>query len=437
MKTKMTTAWQGAALVGVMGLALGCVEPTMSGEVSVRVVAPNADYSAYALRTEAVENVVDVHQLHHEKFRFLGGGMLRGDEMESFLSSETNPRQFAVKTRSGFKQSINPYLEVRDGVVHGKEFDSMMALTAFAGMAPIWDWYEKQIGDSSVATQEPGFVVFYGDIVPSVWLPVPLVQMDNAVYLAGVDVWMIFPVGNQEGVPYAMNRGVLAHEFHHRIFFQNVWATAAFERWKSLLSATGDMSSEEQRSLNLLRALDEGLADIHAIGYTGNIRFMEPSFSSEHLQGPIKEVLEAERIRRNIESDFADEATYDNLAQDDLNHELFDGCGLSNDFEATGDILSGQAWSPYCLGSVVARTLWDGVGRDHDQLVAVLLPSVNATLALLGDELAKNEPFDLDVFFEILLQVLPSTFQTQNLCEAIEMRFQSLATAERIPSCVF
>ena len=113
-----------------------------------------------------------------------------------------------MKTRSGFKQSINPYLEVRDGVVHGKEFDSMMALTAFAGMAPIWDWYEKQIGDSSVATQEPGFVVFYGDIVPSVWLPVPLVQMDNAVYLAGVDVWMIFPVGNQEGVPYAMNRGV-------------------------------------------------------------------------------------------------------------------------------------------------------------------------------------------------------------------------------------
>ena len=92
MKTKMTTAWQGAALVGVMGLALGCVEPTMSGEVSVRVVAPNADYSTYALRTEAVENVVDVHQLHHEKFRFLGGGApWRRDG--KFLSSETNPRQ--------------------------------------------------------------------------------------------------------------------------------------------------------------------------------------------------------------------------------------------------------------------------------------------------------------------------------------------------------
>jgi len=416
---------------------LGCGPEPLGGELTLKVVAPNDDFASYELRQVQVSNVENIYQLQHANFKFLGGGLLEGDDMQNLLTSEVTPQSFATQTRSHFDQTLEPHLAIRDEVVHAQDFHSLMALSAFAGFEKIWGWYVNDIGDRSTATTEPGYVVFYGDIVPSNLLPVPMIQMDNAVYLAGVDVWMVFPVGNQEGVPYAMNQGVLAHEFHHRIFFQNVWTTSAFDRWKSILSATESLSASEQRNLNLLRALDEGLADINAIGYTKNIGFMEPSFHSEHLDVVSAELLGAESLRRNIESDFVDRATYDNLGDDSLEHALVDGCGVAQNFTTSGDILSGQAWSPYCLGSVVARTIWEGVGRDHQLLREVMLPAINQTLFHLGEVLGTDQDFDFDVFFQLLLESLPNTFDTADLCSEIATRFSSLATADRIPLCAF
>ena len=194
------------------------------------------------------------------------------------MAVTNDPKELASATRASFSQTLHVDLSRNQDVYRSHDFNSLLALSAFSGIQRVWSWYVDQIGDVSAATQEKGYVVFYGDVVPSRFLPLPMVQMDNAVYLAGVDVWMVFPVGNQEGVPYAMNHGVLAHEFHHRIFFQSVWAVHAFERWKSILNSEADISASEQRSLNLLRALDEGLADINAIGFTRNVAFMDPSF---------------------------------------------------------------------------------------------------------------------------------------------------------------
>ena len=99
--------------------------------------------------------------------------------------------------------------------------------------------------------------------------------------------------------------------------------------------------ASEQRSLNLLRALDEGLADINAIGFTRNVAFMDPSFLNENLDAISEDLLGAESQRRNIESDF-DTASYDNIGQDNLEHVLAEGCGQANDYESSGDILAGD-----------------------------------------------------------------------------------------------
>ena len=425
------------SLVLICLALLGCTPEPLGGELTLEVVAPGDSFASYALAEVQVSNVENIYELSHDDFKFLGGGLLKGDDMQALLGADVTPESFAVQTRAHFAQTLEPNLVVRDGVVHSQDFHSLMALTAFAGFSKIWGWYASGVGDQSAATSSPGFIVFYGDIVPSALLPVPMIQMDNAVYLAGVDVWMIFPVGNQEGVPYAMNQGVLAHEFHHRVFFQNVWSGNAFERWKSILSSTEQLSANEQRSLNLLRALDEGLADINAIGFTQNIGFMDPSFHSEHLEGITAELLAAESLRRNIESDFVDLATYDNLADDSFDHTLVEGCGVANNFTTSGDILSGQMWSPYCLGSVLARTLWEGVGRDHDVLRNAMLPAINQVLVHLGEILAEEEDFDFDVFFQLLMEALPQSIDAALFCSEIAQRFSSLATVDRIPSCAF
>lgn len=418
-----------------MFVNIQCALEDASGEVRVEVVAPDTRYENYSLKEVVIPNVESIKGLIHEDYTFLSGGLLKGDEMQRILSNENDPVVFAAKTRASFRQQMQIDLVKTNQTFSAKSFDSLLALSAFAGVQQVWDWYRHELNDVSDATATKGYVVFYGDIVPSNFAPIPMVQMDNAVYLAGVDVWMVFPVGSQEGVPYAMNHGVLAHEFHHRVFFQSVWAKEAFERWKTLLNADESLSADEQRSLNILRALDEGLADINAIGFTRNVRFMNPSFESIHLDVLTNELLTAESERRNIESDFLDLATYDNLATDTLEHDLVSGCGRSNDFKTTTDIF-GDVWSPYCLGSVIARTLWDGAQRDFEILNQSILPSINQTLPILGAEMAMGNSFDLDLFFNILLDTLPDEFDHSILCEHIQLKFTSLTESGRIPKCV-
>ena len=70
---------------------------------------------------------------------------------------------FALKTRTSFEATINPNLGTDGELVVARDFHSLMALTAFGGFTEIWDWYEKEIGDTSNATQTFGHIVFYGD----------------------------------------------------------------------------------------------------------------------------------------------------------------------------------------------------------------------------------------------------------------------------------
>ncbi len=419
----------------VLWALTSCTEAQTTQTIWAEVVTPDENFSNYSLNEVQIENVENIRNLEHQRFKFLGGGFLSGDDLQNFLAVSSDSKELAASTRSAFAQTLSVDFTEAYDVYRANDFDSLLALSAFAGINNVWNWYVDVVGDTSSATTEKGYVVFYGDVIPSRLLPLPMVQMDNAVYLAGVDAWMIFPVGNQEGVPYAMNHGVLAHEFHHRVFFQSVWASHAFERWKSVLNTEAKISTDEQRSLNLLRALDEGLADINAIGFTQNITFMNPSFINDHVDEFTKTLLDAESQRRNIESNFSDAATYDNIREDALEHELFNGCGQANNYETTGDILSGDVWSPYCLGSVIARTLWDGTGRNFNVLNEIFLPAINRSLNELGIVLSTGKSFDVDVFWDLFIAELPMDFDIQGLCENIHLKFLSLSDSGRVPAC--
>ena len=63
--------------------------------------------------------------------------------------------------------------------------------------------------------------------------------------------------------------------------------------------------------------------------------------------------------------------------------------------------------------------------------------AVNDTLSQVGVVLADGEAFDLDVFFEILLNTLPASFDNADFCKALQARFASLVMENRIPACGF
>jgi hypothetical protein len=98
-----------------------------------------------------------------------------------------------------------------------------------------------------------------------------------------VQAFLILPFHNAQAVPMAINYGVIAHEFSHRVFNKRVYRGQSIPtplvNWQAFLTA------EPQR--NLLKALDEGLADWNAFGATClspfgcDARFLAPSVSAE------------------------------------------------------------------------------------------------------------------------------------------------------------
>jgi len=112
------------------------------------------------------------------------------------------------------------------------------------------------------------------------------------------------------GAQFGLNPGIIAHEFGHRIFHQNVWGQTreTFERMV-LLSTLGNKTEEEQKAVMdslctdptpldsfpdcaatsiLLNGLDEGICDVYAYTFTGVPDFyfsrsIDPDVAAEPL----------------------------------------------------------------------------------------------------------------------------------------------------------
>ncbi len=91
---------------------------------------------------------------------------------------------------------------------------------------------------------------------------------DNALYYSPLQAFMILPFKTQQRIPFAMNMGIIGHEFSHRVFNSRVYGGVGIpEVWKA-----GNLASLNNRwtglPINLLRAFDEGLADYHGYAVT-------------------------------------------------------------------------------------------------------------------------------------------------------------------------
>jgi hypothetical protein len=84
---------------------------------------------------------------------------------------------------------------------------------------------------------------------------------DNMLFLSFIKSFVIVPFKNEQKIPLPMNIGVVAHEVAHKVF--NFKALSD----QGIHPALGAWSLE---AFNLLKSLDEGLADFHGFSATCN-----------------------------------------------------------------------------------------------------------------------------------------------------------------------
>ena len=138
-----------------------------------------------------------------------------------------------------------------------------------------------------------------------------LLVMITRLISAAFNPIALFPIGENKGLPMSMNEGVLAHEYHHRLFFNQLWVNNNSEkRWHRYQARYNQKKKIQKRSHILLSATDEALADLFAVAYTGLPNFMAASLTSDKAR-----LINEER---ELEGAFATKATYEILATSNL-----------------------------------------------------------------------------------------------------------------------
>jgi hypothetical protein len=388
------------------------LNPSKPGEFSLQVV-----------------KFVDIPSLPHllsEKMRFVTKARLR----QGSISEEAQKSQSFADLLDALQNKIdgkplNLNLSIENEIARGQTFESMLALSAYCHLEKIFFFAKEKAKVGDDLFNRPLTVAVYGEILSDDRKAPTVSKSDNAIYVGSADTVFLLPLGKEEGLPLAMHEGVLAHEFHHRIFFKKIWDNPDYPNLWSLFQSRYDPFNIrlEMRSRILLNALDEGLADIFAIAFTGLPDYLDVSLTHKNT--------EALRRQRDINGDFAREITYDFLRETKTKNDLLEACG-----EKAEDFTSPK-FNVYCLGTIIARTIFLASSENLQILRELVLPVVVESLSKIAAKLDRGHQFELDIFFDELVvqsQKVSSEFST-NLCRQLRERFASLATPERIPSC--
>jgi hypothetical protein len=189
---------------------------------------------------------------------------------------------------------------------------------------------------------------------------------------------------------------------------------------------------ETQHQKLVLGGLNEGLADILAVGMMSDPSFMVRAFGAPPLE------LTADK--RDLEGEFATTVTYGGLLAGE--HEGF--CGDPMPPADTPADAPKVAFSDYCLGVLAANVLWETSGRDAETLRHVVNPAVVASMRGLAARIVaanadkvEDDPmtFDIVMYLDATAEALPEGELRSRFCALAEERFAAALTDTDIPFC--
>ena len=400
-------------------LASAC--SAVGGPVLVEVLVPDPEgQGGVRLDDAELSSVIDLHKGTGALFDIRGGMEINALDADGIGSDFDD---VVAQKRGTGGTDLMPRMSFDGTRYVALDFETLTYFTLFENFEEAFQFASAIYGDDSGASGDKGIVALFGSLQLAEGLPIPIVSSDNAAYVPLVDGWLALRTGIQDGVPFAMHRGVIAHEFGHRLFFHNAFIDneGGFDVWRQRLDT--ELGAADVRAQTLLSGVDEGLADLFAIAALGDKDAVNRAFAEAGG------LFEGEADRRDLEGEFATVATYDNLAQLAVDTTFLEACSL------TAENFAGS-FNFYCLGTVVAAALWDGSGRDLGVLRTEVGPAVVRALPRVGEVLVQGTLFDVDVLLEAIAATLGPGGRKDAVCAAFSARFASLVAGGRVPSCL-
>ncbi|MFZ5470977.1 MAG: hypothetical protein ACOZIN_16235 [Myxococcota bacterium] len=270
-------------LSGLLGALLICCAP--GGQAPFRVMAlVLGSEGVYETRPVELHTVSDVVALKGSVAQMVGGARVLVDPNDPLLQTNggnLTDAQLAEVFLKGKGVDVRASYIEKDGVLWPADFHTWNMVTTYFNFEQAFGYFQ-QIYDGKPTEELLGSkVLYFAEFTLTEVSPQP--QKDNALFFSPVWAFAVLPFESLQQIPLSINIGVIGHEYSHRVFNTKVYGGRAipdpFLRWLGLGAANPQV--------NLLKALDEGLADFHAHGVTCvtelgcNPRFFSHSFKDD------------------------------------------------------------------------------------------------------------------------------------------------------------
>ncbi|MEN9797918.1 MAG: hypothetical protein RL653_1614 [Pseudomonadota bacterium] len=238
--------------------ALAACAPNPSPPVQVMALVEKGP-NTYQPSQVQLEQVTDVVSLSGPLGKVLGNARLVLDGNDPlWVNASTDEGRAAAITKQAGSPVRASFID-KGGVLWPADFHSWNMVTAWFNLEHAYRYWQG-VGVPGEEMQDLTLHYF-----PELTLPssasATKPETDNALYFSPLQAFLVLPFDELQGVPLALNTGVMAHEYSHRVFNRRVFDGASIPA-PLVTWPLGGASA----GANLLKAADEGFADYHAYG---------------------------------------------------------------------------------------------------------------------------------------------------------------------------
>lgn len=347
-------------LLAALLVTAGC-GPTTGKDVHVLVLTLTSD-GAYQPQPATLTTMTDVAAMTGSVATLLGGGRIILDPNDPTLQGESlTDEQLAQALLKARGIPVRGSFVESGGILQPADFHTWNMITTYYNFEMAFLYFQKAgVPATELGTSTVYYFPYFADLSSGRSDPV----QDNALFFSPVQAFMVLPFQSLQTVPLAMNLGIIGHEYSHRVFNKRAYEgqsiPAPLSRW-----GQGGLVSEPQ--INLLKSMDEGLADWNGYGVTClsaagcNTRFLGASLPA-------------------AETDARDMAQNNKCMTEDLRNAYL--TENANDFSNAG--------KQYRVGTVLASALYHAAQKFPTEQGALQ----QAVLRAYTDNDPKNPGFD-------------------------------------------
>ncbi|MBL8920601.1 MAG: hypothetical protein JNJ54_17180 [Myxococcaceae bacterium] len=249
------------AFLSALCLAALACGPAPAPPVRVMAIIP-VETGSYETREVQLQTIGNLTTLKGAVAELVGVTRVTLDPNDPLqrggIENLTEEQRYEVLVKDKGADVRGNYLE-RSGVYWPADFHTWNMVTTYWNFENAY-LYFQDLAASQVPTQTPDElnkmkVMYWTELRLNSDQPVT----DNALYLSFIKAFTITPFKNESKVPLPMNLGVIGHEVAHKVFSKRVFNDEGIPL--PIRTWSGE-------AFNLLKSLDEGLADFHGFGTT-------------------------------------------------------------------------------------------------------------------------------------------------------------------------